>query len=271
MATKEPTSAKQSDHGLAQPSSLTAGVTRSALVGDNAAGRRRVMSRVLDAFVDDIVSGRIAPGETLPNEAELTGRFGVSRTTLRETMQHMVAQGLIRSRTRAGTVVLPRSQWNLLDPVLLDSALRHAADRPFFDGLLAARRVMEPEAAALAAQAANHAKLVSISDALAKMVEANSRDTEAWSVADLAFHTAILDASGNWVFRQFTMAIRAALLASFRMTNRASQSHAEAIALHAAVFDAIKMRDPVGARAAMDRLIKQACDDIESVLRAQAF
>jgi DNA-binding FadR family transcriptional regulator len=99
------------------------------------------------------------------------------------------------------------------------------------------------------------------------MVEANARDNEAWSRADLEFHTAIIRASGNWVYLQFATAIRAALLASFRLTNRASQSHEQAIAMHQEVLEAIRMRRPDDARSAMERLIGVARDEISDALR----
>lgn len=98
------------------------------------------------------------------------------------------------------------------------------------------------------------------------MVEANARDTEDWSRADLDFHTAIINASGNWVYRQFATAIRAALLASFRLTNRASQSHEQAIATHQEVLEAIRMRRPDAARQAMERLIGVARSEMTDAL-----
>lgn len=231
------------------------------------AGRqgRRVMSNCLREFVNAVVSGDLPEGTTLPSEAELMARFGVSRTTLRETMQHMVAQGLIRSRPRAGTTVMPREQWNMLDPVVLDSALAHADDFAFYNALIEAREVLEPAAAAAAAASADNRALMEITRHFEAMRTSGGRDEEAWSQADLGFHTAIIEASGNWVFAQFGIAIRAALLASFRKTNRASQSFEEALAMHGRVLEAIRMRKPEEARAAMQALLGHARHDMESV------
>jgi DNA-binding FadR family transcriptional regulator len=78
----------------------------------------------------------------------------------------------------------------------------------------------------------------------------------------VAFHTAIIEASENWVYRQFIIAMRAALIASFRMTNRASQSHEDAIDVHRNVYDAIQRRDPEGAKKAMRDLIALAREDM---------
>ena len=163
-------------------------------------GKRSVREALLRQFVEKIVSGEFAENATLPNEAELTQQLGVSRTSLRETMQYLSALGMIRSRTRAGTTVLPRENWNYLDPLVLDAVLKFGTDERFYVSLIEARQLLEPAAAALAAAHAGARDLLHISNALEEMVEANSRDNEAWSRADLDFHTAIINASGNWVY-----------------------------------------------------------------------
>jgi DNA-binding FadR family transcriptional regulator len=223
---------------------------------------RRALSGVLTELVNGIVSGEMREGELLPPEEVLLERLQVSRTTLRETLQHMVALGLIRSKPRAGTVIQPRKMWNLLDPIVLTASLRYNRDRAFYDNLVDARFLVEPEAAALAARIGSPRALAAIGSAFADMVDSEGRDTESWSLADLAFHTAIIEACDNWVYRQFIVAIRAALMASFVMTNRASQSHQDAIDHHRKVYDAIQRRDPEGARKAMRDLIGLAREDM---------
>lgn len=231
-------------------------------------GRRTVREELLKKLIGQIVSGALAEGLILPNEAELSEAYGVSRTSLREAMQYLSALGMVRSRTRAGTTVLPRENWNYLDSLVLDATLALSNDRRFYDSLLDARQVLEPAAAAQAAANATAKQLAQIAEAFEDMVAANARDNEAWSQADLEFHTAIINASGNWVFRQFATAIRAALLASFRLTNRASQSHEYAIARHQDVLDAIRMRRPDAARFAMEQLIGTARMELSDALRA---
>ncbi|SFB62459.1 DNA-binding transcriptional regulator, FadR family [Rhizobium sp. NFR07] len=230
-------------------------------------GKRSVREALLHCLVEMIVSGTFAENSTLPNEAELTEQFGVSRTSLREAMQYLSALGMVRSRTRAGTTVLPRENWNYLDPIVLDVMLAVGGDDAFYSSLIDARQLLEPAAAAQAAANANARQLYQISKAFEDMVEANSRDTEDWSRADLEFHTAIINASGNWVYRQFASAIRAALLASFRLTNRASQSHEQAILTHQDVLEAIRMRRPDAARHAMEQLIGVARSEMTDALR----
>lgn len=230
-------------------------------------GKRNVREALLARLVEGVMSGEIPEGSTLPNESELTDQYNVSRTSLREAMQHMSALGMTRSRTKAGTIVLPRENWNYLDPLVLDAALKFETDDLFYTSLIDARQLLEPAAAAQAAASATPEQLAKITKAFEDMVDANARDTEEWSRADLEFHTAIINASGNWVYRQFVSAIRAALLASFRLTNRASQSHEQAIQTHQDVLDAITMKRPDAARYAMEQLIGVARKEISGALR----
>ncbi|WP_407528473.1 FadR/GntR family transcriptional regulator [Methylobacterium oryzisoli] len=226
-------------------------------------GRRRVQEALLDRLIALIVSGHYPESATLPNERELALEFNVSRTALREAMQFLNAQGMVRSRTRAGTVVLPRENWNLLEPTILGAAMQHGAGRGLYPALLEARMLLEPEAAAKAAERATARQLSAIEDAYLGMVAAESRSTDDWSSADLGFHTAIIEASGNPIYRQFGSAIRAALLASFQLTNRITPSHAEVLRLHHCVLDAIRLRRPAEARQAMVTLIAKAQADLK--------
>src|SRR5688500_8878365 len=105
-------------------------------------GKRRVQEVLLQKLVNQIVSGEISEGSKLPNESELTEEYNVSRTSIREAMQHLLAQGMVRSRTRAGTIVLPRENWNYLDPLILDAALRYSADDRFYLSLVDARQLL---------------------------------------------------------------------------------------------------------------------------------
>jgi DNA-binding FadR family transcriptional regulator len=234
------------------------------------AGRSKVREALVSALVEAIVSGEMPENATLPNETELMTRYKVSRTALREAMQFLSAQGMVRARTRAGTVVLPGEEWNFLDPMVLDAALRHRANTSFYEALLEARALLEPEAARLAAARATARQVALIEEAFFAMVESNSRDDEAWSRADLAFHTAIIEASGNWIYRHFASVIRAALLVTFRLTHRHTTSHGDVVAMHRDVLEAIRLRKPEEASAAMDVLIKLARKELAVVLEHAA-
>jgi DNA-binding FadR family transcriptional regulator len=220
-----------------------------------AGGKRRSQDALRFALIDTLMSGEIAAHGRLPCEDDLIQRFRVSRPALRQALHYLTAQGMVRPRGRAGVEVLPRANWNYLDPVIFDAALRLKQDDQFQAALMEARALLAPEAASLAATRAGTRQVTEIEDALLQMSEAPSCDSERWQHAVLDFHTTILDASGNWVYRQFTGAIRAALLIGFAGRARRHPDQREIVGLHRAVVDAIRLKRPANARRAMETLV----------------
>ena len=93
-----------------------------------AAEGKGLHGRVIQDLGQAILSGEFAPGSTLPGQEECCARLGVSRTVLREALRVLAAKGLVDARPKAGTFVLPRENWNFLDPDILEWRLRsHAA------------------------------------------------------------------------------------------------------------------------------------------------
>lgn len=99
-----------------------------------------------------IVSGRIAPGEILSGEIANSAALDVSRGAYREAVQVLAAKGLVESRPKAGTRVLPRSRWNILDPAVLAWAFAAEPDLDFIRDLFELRAAVEPAAARYAAE-----------------------------------------------------------------------------------------------------------------------
>ena len=99
------------------------------------------------AIGKEILTGVWAPGATLPPEAVLMQRFGVSRTVLREVMKTLSAKGLVVLKTRVGTRVMNSSSWNFFDAELLGWRVEIGLDEEFRRSLLEIRLAVEPAAA----------------------------------------------------------------------------------------------------------------------------
>ena len=97
-----------------------------------------------------IVSGVRQPGEVLGGEIEASAALGVSRTAYREAIRILSAKGLVESRPKAGTRVRPRSEWNILDPMVLAWAFSGEPDIEFIRDLFELRAIVEPAAARFA-------------------------------------------------------------------------------------------------------------------------
>ena len=211
-----------------------------------------------------VLDGSIPPGEALPREDDLARRFAVSRTSLREAVKVLAAKGLLEARPRTGVRVRPQDEWNLLDADVLSWHPNLTGDRALMRSLIEARRLIEPFAAGMAASRASAADLARIEAACAGIEAAYPDDPEAGVEADIAFHRAVIDASGNLVLARVIGAVEAALRAVFAATSRMME--ADGVASHRIVLEHIRMRDAAGAKEAMDRLIDIAAADLEPLL-----
>src|SRR6478736_3502338 len=175
------------------------------VIKPRSAGKRIKPGRiqaVLTTLGREIAQGVIATGAALPPEPELEQRFGVGRGVIREAIKILAGKGLVSVRPRHGTHVLPRRDWTLLDRDVLGWLV--GTDEPDRDLLLAiqeVRMIIEPAAAAMAAERSTKEDRARIEAALVAME--TSHDQASAIAADKAFHLAILDATHNPVLHGF--------------------------------------------------------------------
>ncbi len=213
-----------------------------------------------------IVSSGYAEGSSLPRESELATEFHASRQAVREALKVLAAKGLVASRRRTGTWVLPRSSWNLLDPDVLAWHSPESIRKEFLDDLIELRRVIEPAAAALAARRVDQERLTRIEAALNGM-RSNVENTPEFLEADAEFHAALLAASGNSLFERLSTIIGPVLDVSFKLQAQQAWRFTISVEQHAAVYEAIARGDPQTARNTMEEIVSTAQDTIGRVLR----
>lgn len=206
-----------------------------------------------------IVRGQYGGENSFPIEADLCEQFGVSRSVLREAVKMLTSKGLLRARPRQGTWVQPEEYWNLLDP----DVLRWLLERKFSIGLLSdfteVRLAVEPQAAALAAQRATEPQREKIREALDRMEAAKKGDDDPLA-SDIAFHVAVLEASGNRFFEQLRDMVETTLRISIRLTNQYKGVALASVADHRKVYDAIMAKDSDAAQAASLAMIEEVID-----------
>jgi DNA-binding FadR family transcriptional regulator len=214
-----------------------------------------------------ILSGDLRPGDALPTEEELGGELGVSRTVLREVVKVLAAKRLVESRPKTGTRVLPRSEWNLIDPDVLAWRLEANPDEQFFTDVSELRRIIEPEAAALAAQRATKAEIEDLEQSFEAMRAAlDNGDPSAYLIPDLRFHAIILEACHNELLEQMATMLRAVFRALFIRT---SGTRAQGLPLHGAILDAIRAGDAEAAEGATRALIDDTAASAARTLPAE--
>lgn len=209
-----------------------------------------------------ILSGEYQPGDSLDGEIEQSLAMGVSRTPYREAIRILTAKGLLESRPKAGTRVTPRSRWNLLDPDMLAWTFSGEPDPTFVKGLFELRSIIEPAAAAFAAERRSDEQVLSMRQSLMQM-ELLGLASEGGQAADQHFHRLILEAARNEVLATLASSVEAAVSWTTRFKQRRYALPRDPVPEHFAVLAAIEGRDANGAKRAMERLVGLALEDMQ--------
>jgi DNA-binding FadR family transcriptional regulator len=204
-----------------------------------------------------IVAGTYPEGAVLPNEGLLCAELGVSRTALREGVKVLVAKGLLLARPRVGTRVQPRAQWQSLDADVLAWRCELPPDDAFIAQLAEMREIIEPAAAALAAQNRSEADLAALDAAFQRMQR--SRTQAEWVAADFDFHRALLQATGNPLLAPLAALVGSALQVVLALAAARARETARdfkiALPEHGRVLEAVRRRDTQAAHQAMSLLL----------------
>ena len=226
-------------------------------------GGHNLTYTIVEQLGEAIVTGVYNGTNSFPIEADLCKQFGASRSVLREAVKMLTAKGLLRARPRQGTSVEPEQNWNLLDP----DVLRWLLERKFALSLLSefteVRLAIEPIAAHLAARHATPESIAGLYRAIERM-KAAERGEDDPLASDIAFHVAVLHASGNRFYMQFEEFIGTALRISIRLTNQMKGVAMANVSVHRKVLDAIEAGDAKKAHAAMDSILLEVVKLIDA-------
>lgn len=207
-----------------------------------------------------IVSGDYKPGDILGGEIESSEQLQVSRTAYREAVRILSAKGLVESRPKVGTRVSPQEQWHLLDPDVLAWIFSGDPEPEVLQGLFELRAIVEPAAAALAAQRRSQRHLDVMSRSLEGMAR-HTLSTEPGREADQEFHAALLGASGNPFIISLTNGVTAAVDALTEFKQRTAPLARDPVPDHERVYEAVAAKSPERAQKAMSELIRLAIMD----------
>jgi GntR family transcriptional repressor for pyruvate dehydrogenase complex len=225
----------------------------------------RLYQHIADEIGRLIDTGEFTPGDRLPGERDLARKLAVSRSSLREALSALEIAGRVTIKVGSGVYV--RATRQARRP---KTASAREEISPF--DVLRARRLVEAEAAALAARHATARQLAGIAAAFTRL-SAQMIEDRPLPDGDRQFHVRIAEACGNsalaqlvhvlWEERRHPLSAR--IEALFVTTRRKLDNIAE----HRAILDAIRSRDPAGARSAMRRHLRNAERQRLALLRHQ--
>ena len=216
----------------------------------------RLHRDVMRVLIADIVTGARDAGDKLPREVDLAEQFGVSRGVARETIRAMEERGLIAVKHGKGATVTPPGEWDVFDPDVLGVVLESGRSGEVLAEYLECRRILEVEAAGLAAKRARKADVARVAEALARMEESTARPRgqaaeDLFHEADIAFHQALIAATGNRALGGLVERIHSALLLARYPLARPQYRIERALPEHRRIYEAVAAKDPAEAGAAM--------------------
>jgi GntR family transcriptional repressor for pyruvate dehydrogenase complex len=153
---------------------------------------KRVYEQVVEQIKELMRQGELKPGDKLMSERELSDRLGVSRPSVREALSALDFLGILESRHGEGTFISEVSEQRLIEPL----ALFMAMDREASLELLEVRKMMESNAAELAAVRADKEDIKKMCKAL-ELMEQDFKQKILGEENDAAFHYSIAEATGN--------------------------------------------------------------------------
>jgi GntR family transcriptional repressor for pyruvate dehydrogenase complex len=212
--------------------------------------RRPVYLQVADQLREAVLDGTLSSGAVLPSERELTEQFGVSRTSVREALRALQAQGLVVAA--APTAPLRVAGPEALSTGPVRDALVHLMrlGRVPLQDLVQLRCALEAAAAEGAARRRPRPDLSAARDELEVMRDAQD-DVEAFERADVRFHVALVGASGNEALHLVMLAVRdsiaAHLLDHLSALPDPRPTLSRLFGEHERILAAIEHRDPVEA------------------------
>jgi GntR family transcriptional repressor for pyruvate dehydrogenase complex len=211
----------------------------------------------MQALIEEMVQGRLRPGDWLPREVDLAARFGVSRGVARETIRALEERGVVRVRHGRGAEVMPEQRWNVLDPDVLQTLLGAPSATSLLGEVLECRRLLEGEAAERAAKRASARDVELLSSSLNGMVEAAERPRRAAAAdddlvrAEVRFHRALSDIAGN---RALGRMLEPMHVATATARHTMAKGHEQAtLTQHRRILAAVSNREPGAARTAVEK------------------
>ncbi len=214
-----------------------------------------------------IIKGEYKPGDTLPNEEMLSRELNVSRGVLREATKVLVKKGLIRLKPKIGTQIQPQREWNLFDPDILIWKFEAGDKMKFLENIIEVRRIVESEAAKLAAERGGEEEVSLIRSNYDNMVrfldDKDGYSYEEYIKLDIKFHTSILEACRNELFSQIGYTIRQALLTARQSDKKDIKAQKETLPLHLDIVNAIENHKPEAAYYATQALVYEVWGEIK--------
>jgi GntR family transcriptional repressor for pyruvate dehydrogenase complex len=220
--------------------------------------RRKVYEQVSERLEAQLGT-TLKAGTALPPERELAERYGVGRSSVREALRMLESRGLIESRG-SGTFVVAAWRNPFQEPLSVVVAGEDVDRAQLFE----VRRLLEAEAAALAAKRRTIDQLNLMHETTDDM-EIELDSAERFIAADIRYHLAIAEATGNRLLLRLMQAIREGLTEMFGTVFKFPGGPERSVAQHRLINEAIEAEDAERARQLMTEHILRVEQELAEI------
>ncbi|MCO1599960.1 FadR/GntR family transcriptional regulator [Desulfosporosinus nitroreducens] len=216
---------------------------------------RKIYEQIVDQIGQLVAQGQLKPGDRLPSERELVERFQVSRASIREAISALEMMGLIEVRSGEGTYIRQVNIESVVTPLAWMLFIEKDTDLELYE----ARKILEVQAAGLAAERAEENEICEMFEAL----EVMRRDLELYHLgeeADHNFHYAIARATHNKILFRLMNTLSDTMRKTLKSSRSKLYEHKDTpeklYREHLFIYEAIKNHDAKKAQKLMlDHLV----------------
>ncbi|MFZ5943088.1 MAG: FadR/GntR family transcriptional regulator [Bacillota bacterium] len=212
--------------------------------------KRKIPQEIAEQIITLISNGELMPGDRLPTEKKLEEMFGVSRPSIREALSALEMAEIIEMRHGEGSFIRDIDLHTHIHPLAVNILIKSGVVYEMLD----ARKAIEVNIAALAAENANEEDLGEIEKVLTKMQE-EMRQGKLGEETDLSYHLIIAKASHNSILYQVMESLSELIKHCQKHTRQYSRCipgrPQDILDQHKKIFQAIAERNPKKAKSAM--------------------
>ena len=220
-------------------------------------GKKSANDQVINAIQEKLISGEWKPGMKIAGEIQIAQDLGVSRASVREAMERMVAMGVFTRRRGDGTYVNDVSAAAMFQQLMPDMMLSGYSQAEILDF----REMLEPECVRRFVRNRNEKRMERLREFLSAMEEATLGDGGKFAEADLNFHLEIVRECGNPIMIK-VMDIIKEILAYYQYSANRLIGPKTGVKEHKRILEAIEAGDEELASLLMRRHIQRSKRDI---------
>jgi len=225
-------------------------------VHENVVVKTSISRQIAEQLRQAIVDGQFKIGQRLPTEDELAQRYGVSRPSVREALKRLAAQNLVRAKRgpTGGNFVVQPSYEELAESLSGAATLLVGMGALGIEEIIEARRVLQGSCLDQAVANADEQHFENIAKALQRQRNPAISDEE-FCQADVAFHRALVDATGNGMLRFVMYTVIEALIPVTNMVVTVVRERDDIIALHEKMLQQLRQGETSALGRTLDELL----------------